>query len=208
MLELILVITLSYLTGAIPFSILAGKITKGIDIRDHGSGNAGTTNVFRVLGWQSGIAVGLLDLSKGLIPVMFISELAIDSTGISYSLIQIISGMAAVSGHIWTIFAGFKGGKGALTAVGVFIALAPLEIAITFTVFGLVFLFTKYVSLATLTATLTLLIIMTAEKYFLDINVDMPLFVFVIIIVTLIFATHKSNIIRLINGTENKFSRQ
>ena len=124
MLLLAIIILLSYLVGSIPNSIIISKAVKGIDIRKHGSGNAGGTNVMRVLGWKHGLLVILLDALKGAIAVVVIARLhygPLPFTNISpfddFTLVQIIAGMAAVVGHIWTIFASFKGGKGIATAL-------------------------------------------------------------------------------------------
>ena len=132
MLTFLAIIAVSYLVGSIPTSIIAGKLLKGIDVRDFGSGNAGGTNAFRVLGWKAGLAVTLIDIAKGTIaavPVVgFFKTHPIgafpDMNEIALSL---IAGMAAVIGHVFTIFAGFKGGKGVSTAAGMLIGLAPVS---------------------------------------------------------------------------------
>ena len=119
------IIVLSYLVGSIPTSIIMSKAVKGIDIRNYGSGNAGGTNVMRVLGWKHGLFVILLDALKGVLAVVVVARLHQGSIPFEnatpfddFTLVQIIAGIAAVIGHIWTIFAGFKGGKGIATALG------------------------------------------------------------------------------------------
>ena len=116
------IILLSYLIGSIPTSIIVSKAAKGIDIREYGSGNAGGTNVMRVLGWKYGISVILLDAFKGVLAVIVVARLHYGSIPFQnatpfddFTLIQIIAGFSAVIGHIWTVFAGFKGGKGIAT---------------------------------------------------------------------------------------------
>ena len=204
--NLILIIFISYLIGSIPASILVCKIWSGIDIREHGSGNAGTTNVFRVLGWKPGIIVGIIDITKGFIAVVFISK--IGAVSLDYILVQIIAGLSAVTGHIWTIFAGFKGGKGALTALGMLIGITPLAAGVCFTIWGFVFYISKYVSLGSIIAAICFPVIITLEKYFFNKNVSNYLLAFSILICTLIVFTHRSNIKRLFSGTENKFGKK
>ncbi|HDY76270.1 MAG TPA: acyl-phosphate glycerol 3-phosphate acyltransferase, partial [Candidatus Marinimicrobia bacterium] len=135
MFELILILFASYLTGSIPTSIIIGKAAKGIDIREHGSGNAGGTNVFRVLGWKYALVVVVFDVFKGWLPTAVyatsLQSLPIQDIGV----IQILCGFAAVLGHIYTIFAGFKGGKGVGTVGGMLIALFPTAVPLCLIVF-------------------------------------------------------------------------
>src|SRR5689334_12583711 len=126
-------LVLSYLSGSIPFAAIAGKL-RGVDLRKHGSGNLGATNVFRVLGWKIGIAVFLLDALKGALPVFFLPPRIVSSR--DPVVWAIACGIAAIAGHVRPIFLGLRrGGKGVATAAGVFFALAPLQMAITFAVF-------------------------------------------------------------------------
>lgn len=205
MLSIIIIVLLSYLIGSIPNSIIAGKLLKGIDIREHGSGNPGATNVFRVLGWKAGVVVGLLDLTKGFVAAVYISRIAFGDIPINESLVQILAGISAVCGHVWTVFAGFKGGKGVLTAAGMFLGLAPGTTLVCLIVFFVVAIPTRYVSLGSTTAAATLAAIILVRKLLLQHEIEMPLFIFALIISMLIIYTHRSNIKRLINGTENKF---
>ena len=122
--DIILVIILSYLAGSIPTSIIMGKLLKGIDIREHGSGNAGGTNALRILGWKAGITTMILDIFKGFAATFWFSKFAMDGS----VPIMIIAGIAAILGHTYTIFAGFKGGKGVGTAAGMLIALFPVSL--------------------------------------------------------------------------------
>ena len=132
MVNLAIVIVLSYIVGSIPTSIIASKISRGLDIRQHGSGNAGGTNVMRVLGWKIGLAVILFDLFKGVVATMFVARLFWDPSlpfqnrtpFEDFTVVQIICGVAAILGHIWTLFAGFRGGKGVATGAGMLLALA------------------------------------------------------------------------------------
>ena len=128
------IILLSYLVGSIPTSIIVSKLTKGIDIRDYGSGNAGGTNVMRVLGWKQGLFVIILDALKGVLAVIVIARLHYGSMPFTnetpfddFTLIQIIAGIAAVIGHVWTVFAGFRGGKGIATALGMLLMITTVD---------------------------------------------------------------------------------
>ena len=112
MISLFVVVVLSYLIGSFPTSILVSKYIKGIDIRDYGSGNAGGTNVLRTLGWKAGISVMLFDVAKGWVAAYYIAQFGYENGLISPLLVQILAGMSSILGHVYTIFAKFKGGKG------------------------------------------------------------------------------------------------
>jgi len=192
--KLIVFMLVSYLSGSIPFGYILTKIVKGIDIRHHGSGNPGATNVFRVVGKVPGIITFLLDALKGFIPVM----LAGKYFGSSDETIIIVAGLMAISGHVWTIFLKFKGGKGVATTAGVFAALIPIETAGALLVFSLVLALTKYVSVGSICAAISL----AALTFF--VNSHNELKVFSLFAAGLIIFTHRNNLKRLINGTENK----
>ena len=134
------VIVLSYVLGSFPTSIVVGKWLKGIDIRKHGSGNAGATNVYRVMGLGPALLVGLVDMGKGLAALLVLPRMATGTT-----LLQILAGLAAIAGHIWPVFAGFRGGRGVITAAGVLIGLAPVAVLAAAAVWGIVTFFTGYV---------------------------------------------------------------
>jgi glycerol-3-phosphate acyltransferase PlsY len=140
MLTLALIALCSYLLGAIPISIIISKLVRGIDIRQYGSGNAGGTNVFRVLGWQAGLFVTLFDMFKGFASVTLIvgyfTASPIDTLpSVPFIVYQLLAGVAAMLGHIYTIFAGFRGGKGVSTGAGVLIGIAPITMAFVVAVF-------------------------------------------------------------------------
>ena len=195
----------AYLFGSIPTAIIAGKLLKKIDIRDHGSGNAGATNVLRILGWKAGLIVLLIDMFKGFVPVFWLTEMVVGS-GDSLIYFQILAAIMAIVGHIWTIFAGFKGGKGVGTAAGVFLGLAPLALSLSLVVFIIVVSFSKYVSLGSLIGSLTLAVTLIVQKYVLLHYIPDVLLYVGIIIVTLIWIAHRENIKRLLSGSENKVS--
>lgn len=215
MLPILIIAVLSYLVGSIPTSIIVAKIRKGIDIRQHGSGNAGGTNVIRVLGWKTGVFVILVDMAKGLFATMVLARLMQGPIPFEnatpfddFTVVQIIAGCAAILGHIWTLFAGFRGGKGIATAGGMLIGIAPVEVGVSFSVFLIVFLISHYVSLGSLSAAIAFpLTMFFRENVFLvDIEGYRTLIFFSVAISLLIIFTHRSNIGRLLRGTENRIN--
>ncbi len=207
MLEIILVLLLSYLIGSFPTAVIAGKLLKRIDIRKHGSGNAGATNVLRVLGWKAALVVMLIDMLKGFAAVYWLVNIIPDTDDINTkALYQIMAGVAAIIGHIFTLFAGFKGGKGVGTAAGVFFGLQPLPVFVCLLVFiGIVYR-TRYVSLGSMTAALLLPVILFVQKFALNLAIPIPHIVIGLFLAILIVLTHRENIHRLLQGTENKIS--
>jgi len=219
MLPVAIIAVLSYLIGSIPTSIIVARISRGIDIRQHGSGNAGGTNVIRVLGWKLGVMVILMDMAKGLLSTMVIARLMQGSIPFEnktpfddFTVVQIIAGCAAILGHVWTLFAGFRGGKGIATAGGMLIGIAPVEVAVSFGVFAIVLLASHYVSLGSLSAAVAFPVTMFCRQnlFLVDIEGYHTLIFFSIAISLLIIYTHRANIRRLLKGTENRmrFSRK
>ncbi len=211
MLSFLTVVLASYLAGSFPTSILMGKILRGraFDIRTQGSGNAGGTNVFRVLGWKPGVLVMLIDAFKGFAATAWISPWQpFGLSPIGADVMPILCGVAAVMGHIWTVFADFRGGKGVGTAAGMIVALYPLAALICLGLFIIVVYFTRYVSLGSLLAAAGLpLILWAGEKIFMK-QVPAPMFQFSLVLAVLIFYTHRQNIRRLLAGTENRFGQK
>ena len=186
MINLLFVIVLSYLVGSIPTSIIVSKLVKGVDIRDHGSGNAGGTNTIRLLGWKYGLGVILFDALKGAIAVIFVARLFYGDFPVAnhtpfddFTLVQILAGIAAVIGHIWTVFAGFKGGKGIATALGFLLVLVTTDMLLALVVFGIVVYTTRYVSLGSISAAVSLPIIIFIRE---NILVDMNLFMCILVL--------------------------
>ena len=198
----------SYLTGSIPTSIIASKLTKGIDIRNFGSGNAGGTNAIRLLGWKIGIAVILIDIFKGMIATYYIARIGHDQLILSDEIISIWAGLMAVIGHIWTIFAGFKGGKGIAVAGGMLFILYPLAFTICLIWFLVVAFITRYVSIASITAALLLPVILILMRILMGMNISQTLIYFALFIALLIVFTHRANIKRLMQGKENRFAEK
>ena len=203
MVNFVIVVIVSYLFGSFPTAILAGKLLKKIDIRDYGSGNAGATNVFRVLGWKAGLSVLLIDMLKGFIPVFFIAPY-FQSNPDTVIYYQVAAAVAAIAGHIWTIFAGFKGGKGVGTSAGAFLGLAPLPLLSALLFFVIVVGLTRYVSLGSLLASLVFPLVLLLQKYMFGVAISSVLIYLSIVIVVLIWFAHRSNIKRLLQGEENK----
>jgi len=207
---LLTIIILSYLTGSIPTSIITGKLLKGIDIRDHGSGNAGATNVYRLLGWKAGVFVSIVDIGKGTFATLVISSIRYggDALPIDIYLVQLIAGVSVVIGHMWTIFAGFKGGKGVATAAGMILGLYPFAVIFSLCVFAIAVFLTGFVSLGSILASATLPVtLFILERYF---SQEIPdfLFWFSVGVASMIIIAHHSNIRRLINGTESSFKKK
>ena len=196
-------VVLAYLLGSLPSSVWVGQAYHGIDIRDYGSGNAGATNTFRVLGRKAGVLVMAMDVFKGLTAVTlatvwmqlgFVPETQI-------ILVKLIFGISAVLGHIFPIYIGFRGGKGVAALLGMVLGINPLAAAICVAVFMIVLLLTRYVSISSIMGTLSfpLTLLLT------DIQPnDQILVVFGFIFSIAVIFTHKKNILRILNGTENK----
>lgn len=199
MTSIIAIIILSYLAGSFPTSIIVSRLFKGIDIRDHGSGNAGATNVYRIVGWQAALIVVIVDIGKGTLATVLISSLQLGAMpDISHSFFQIMAGVSAILGHSYPIFAGFRGGKGVATGAGMIMGLYPLIFLICLGVFILIVISTGTVSLASMLAAVTL----PVAVFFLNGTSDLPLFIFSLIIPLFIIYTHRENVGRLIRGEE------
>ncbi len=216
MLPLGIIVVLSYLVGSFPTSIILSRLSHGIDIRHHGSGNAGGTNVARVLGWQAGLMVILVDVFKGYLATMVIPKLMYGPIPFNnrtpfedYTVIQIITGCAAILGHVWTAFGGFRGGKGIATAGGVLLGLATVELLVAFIVFLLVFVLSRYVSLGSISAAVSLPLAMFFRHNIFhgDLQGYHTLIFFTIGISLLLIFTHRENIKRLVAGTESKLTQ-
>lgn len=220
MLSTVTVILISYLMGSIPSAIWVGKIFKGVDVREHGSGNAGTTNTFRVLGVPFGITVFVMDFMKGFVPSFWLSALAFTLIDAPFNgplapplwdveaFLKISCGLFAVVGHMFPVFAGFKGGKGAATACGMLFGVEPISISISAAIFVLTLLVSKYVSLASILSSFFYPITLLIMKYVLGIDIDGSIIIFSMLVATGIIYRHKSNIQRLKDGTESKVGKK
>jgi glycerol-3-phosphate acyltransferase PlsY len=215
MLPLLSIIVLSYLVGSIPTSIIFAKWKRGIDIREHGSGNAGGTNVIRVFGWKAGVFVIMIDIFKGYLATMIVTKLMYGALPFNnqtpfedITVVRIIAGCAAILGHVWTAFGNFRGGKGIATAGGVLLGLATIEVLVSVGVFALVFLLFRYVSLGSISAAVSLPLAMLARHniFHADLEGYHTLIFFTIGISLLLIYTHRSNIKRLLAGTEHRLT--
>lgn len=200
--EVILHIIGSYMLGAIPFAIAVGYMFAGVDIRKRGSGNAGATNVYRVAGPVAAILASLCDIGKGALPVYVAGHV----TG-GPEWLQVACGLAAVLGHVFPIFVGFRGGKGVNTLLGVFLVLLPLETLICLGIFAIIFAITRIVSIGSMIAGVSLSVIVVIEKYTIGKNVSTLLLSTCLAVTLLVLFTHRANIKRIATGREQKLSR-
>lgn len=200
-------ILLAYLIGSFPTAIVIGKIKMGIDIRDHGSGNAGATNTFRVLGTRPGITVMAIDVFKGYTAAtlaQYIYAFGFEVSDNNYVALQIALGMAAVMGHIFPIYARFKGGKGVASLLGIGLALNLGAALACILVFLIVFLITKYVSLGSMISASSFPILVSLPWFNQYKEPSEVMIGFGIVVSILLIVTHKKNIKRLLAGEENK----
>jgi glycerol-3-phosphate acyltransferase PlsY len=207
MLSLISIIILSYLAGSIPTSIILSKLLRGIDIRDYGSGNAGGTNTIRILGWRIGSIVILVDVGKGVLATLLVSRLRIDPVPLTPDMLQIIAGTCAIIGHIWTVFAQFRGGKGVGTGAGMLFSLYPVAGLICLVIFAGVLLIVRIVSVGSMAAAISLPIVILLMRRLMNYPISNELLFFSIFAAALIVYTHRSNIKRLLKGEEKRFKR-
>lgn len=195
---LIIMLVGSYLAGSIPTSYILGMRLRGVDLRKSGSGNLGATNAFRVLGWKIGVAVLAIDILKGYIPTLAVLMWG-GGGSLSSQNAALLAGLAAILGHMFTVFMHFKGGKGVATSMGVFLALAPKAFLLTLAVCLIIIAVSRYVSLGSLTGAVLLPIL---------IRVFYPewttLFVITLVIGLMLIIKHRANIGRLLRGREHK----
>lgn len=186
----------SYLLGATPTSYWVGKVVHGLDLREHGSGNLGATNALRVFGWKSALPVVVFDVAKGWIPVAIFAGWA--GAGVGWAL---SFGTASILGHMFSVWVGFRGGKGMATGAGVFLALAPLAVAIGFAVWLTLALATGYVSLASIAVSFALPLLVAVTPH----TGGTILVGFAAVLAAFVIWKHRSNIGRLVRGEENRF---
>jgi glycerol-3-phosphate acyltransferase PlsY len=208
MLSIPIMIVLSYVLGSCPFGILISRIWRGIDIRDYGSENAGFTNVYRVIGPLPAVIVLILDVAKGMVAVLLITKISFDSVPLSLIDLKILSGVFVILGHVFPVFAGFRGGKGIATGLGALLSIIPLEVALAVILFVVIVAITRYVSLGSLSSTTFIFFALIVERYYLKYQVPTQLIIMIFFLTAFIFFNHRSNIKRLLAGTENKFGRK
>jgi glycerol-3-phosphate acyltransferase PlsY len=216
MINMVIVVLLSYVVGSIPTSIMLSKWRHGFDIRTKGSGNAGGTNVFRVLGWKSGVFVMVMDAAKGVVATTVVARLFWDPTLPFYNhtpfddftIIQMICGGAAMIGHVWTMFAGFRGGKGIATGAGMLLGLTPTECVVSLAVFFIVLFSFRYVSLGSIMAAIAFPSSLIIRYNILsdEIHSYKTLVFFSVGIALFLIYSHRTNIKRLMNGSEQRIA--
>ena len=221
-LSLLLILGLSYLLGAIPFSLVVGRMM-GVDLRQRGSGNAGATNALRVLGKGPGLAVFLLDFAKGLAAVVLVSELRVgDETlvGLLGSRPELaaawaatLAGTAAMLGHVFTVwgrlfFGSWKGGKGVATGAGMLTGLAPIPVGLAALVFAAVLAATRYVSLGSILAAVSLPVSLVVLHVVFGAESPPPVWAFAVLVPAFIVWTHRANVRRLLDGTESRIGAE
>lgn len=198
--NLILAVALGYLLGSIPVGLVVGKVVKGIDIREHGSGKIGVSNTFRILGLRAAIPVFVADWAKGFLTVMVARALGNSTAG------QVAAALAAVAGHNWPLFIGFKGGRGVMPATGGLTAFSPSTALIAAGMAATTLVNSRYVSLASLsgtgTALLTMALLVALKKK------PLAHFVYVFTAAAMIVFQHRDNITRLLSGTEPKLGEK
>jgi len=193
-----LALAIAYVVGAIPMTLIVARIGAGVDLRTVGSGNLGATNLYRALGWKYAVPAGLFDIAKGALPTVLLPRwLGPDDW------IPLAVGAAAIVGHVFSIFVGFRGGKGVATAAGVVLGLAPLPLLISFAIWAVVVKLTGFVSLGSILGAIAFPIdawlLGSSNPYVVPVGAALA---------TFIVFTHRSNIRRLLAGTENRFGRR
>jgi glycerol-3-phosphate acyltransferase PlsY len=202
MLQIIGLALLAYLIGSIPFGFAIGR-SMGVDLRTVGSGNVGTTNVYRALGMRIAILVFILDVTKGFVGTRVVPQLL--ETGIPVMHIRFICGIAVIVGSIASVFMRFRGGKGVATGVGVFLGLQPAATVICLALWTILVAIWRYVSLGSVCAALALpplVAVMNPKEFHHD-----PVFYLALVVTAIVILRHKSNIERLVAGTENRIGR-
>lgn len=204
-LNLFIVIGLAYLVGSIPFALIAGKLFRNIDLREHGSRNLGATNAVRVLGWRIGLLVLLGDIAKGVLATAYVSQIQFSLWQLDDLTWGLIAGSAAVVGHICSCFVNFRGGKGVAASCGMFFALAPIPTFFCVCLFIAMVLFTRRVSVGSLSAALALPI----AYYFCPCHertdgYHLGLLLTMLAITTIVCLSHLPNLRRLWRGEEKR----
>ena len=196
-------VTVGYVCGALPWGLWLGRWLRGVDVRKRGSGNLGATNVYRTLGPGIGLLTLVLDIAKGALPVWLLPGsplVAAFPGGIEWCRVTV--GLAAIIGHVWTMFAGFRGGKGVATTTGVLLALSPLSFAVFVAVFMAVVAMTRFISLGSILGAVAFALALAPGPG----GMSTPTAWFGTIVAVLVIARHRDNIRRLLRGEERRFS--
>jgi glycerol-3-phosphate acyltransferase PlsY len=204
LLSVVLVVGLSYLCGSLPWGLWLGRVLRGVDVRTIGWGNLGATNVYRSLGPAIGIATLVLDVAKGALPVWLLpgSPLGANFPG-GAEWCRLAAGFAAIAGHVWTVFAGFKGGKGVATTAGVLLALSPPAFAAFLAVFVATVAISRFISLGSILGSLAFVMALAIAT---PGGARSATFGFGVLVAAVVILRHRENIVRLLRGTERRFS--
>ena len=210
MLSLLLILVLSYLIGSIPSSVWLGKLVHGVDVRDHGSNNAGATNAFRVLGWQVGASALAFDMGKGAFAASVLALIRVDTLPALGAweldtVVALLAGLAAILGHMFPLYLGFDGGKGVATTAGVLLAITPITMLIVMAIFVAVLLPSGDVSLASMLSAISFPVTAAIQKYGFGADLDPSILIVGVLLALGIVFAHRSNIKRLMAGEENQF---
>ena len=204
---LALVLLLGYLVGAFPSSVVLGKVLRGVDVRSEGSKNAGATNAWRVFGWRIGLPVMVLDTAKGVLAVAAVPRIPLGALPVSLGAASIFCGIAAVVGHVFPVYIGFRGGKGVATAAGMLVAVAPIPVGIALGVFLLAVSTSGWVSLGSLLGAWTVPVAAAFIPPSRD-GLSYPLLLALTAgLAVFITVTHRANLRRLFHGVEPRFTR-
>ena len=196
----LLLLLMAYLLGAFPAGLLVGKMVKGIDVRDYGSGNIGASNVWRTMGPLWGLAVFLFDFCKGYIPTLLTSRMHTPGLGHVSPWLVVGVGLAAILGHNFSPFLRFKGGKGVATSLGVVYGLSPEAAALGFVVWGVCLAVTKYISVSSIVAAVVTSLVLVG------VHRDPPHALFAVLVTLFVVIKHRANMARVKAGTEPKVS--
>ncbi len=203
LLYVLIPILLAYFIGAVPFGLLVARFYGVADIRKEGSGNIGATNVWRVAGGGAALWVYLLDIGKGVMAILIARQFA--STLLPHDYLLVLCAIAAVIGNIFPLYLGFKGGKGVNTSLGVMIMLLPVETLICLVVFLLVVFVFRFISLGSITAAVSLFLVVVIEKYLMAVEISSIYLYLTFFLGVMVIISHRQNIRRLLSGTENRF---
>ena len=188
-----------YLLGSIPSSFIMAKILRGIDLRDHGSGNLGAANTFRILGAKAAVPVLIIDIGKGFLAVKLVSMAGIDN----FAFVA-LAALMAILGHNYSVFVKFSGGKGVGTTTGAFLAIVPVAVLICLLIWLFLLLTTRIVSLASIAASIALPLAVLLSRYYMGRDIDILAVALSVIVAVVVVYKHRSNIQRLRNGTEKR----
>jgi glycerol-3-phosphate acyltransferase PlsY len=205
--SLVLFVVLSYLVGSFPSAIVLGKLFRGVDVREQGSGNAGGTNAWRVLGWRIGLPVMVVDVAKGAVAAAAIPRIPLGSLPVAVETAALLCGLAAVLGHVYPVYTRFRGGKGVAAGAGMLLATAPLPAAMSLGVFALTVFISGRVSLASVLAALSLPVWVVLVDGWAAVCASPLLFALTACLALFIVITHRTNLARLLRGEERGFPK-